>query len=193
MTTSDSARRNHLGLAALAWGEFRRAKGRQVIFFVIVTIATLGLIPRDVQALKKPELTILANAIAFALIAIGHLIRSPCLFSARQQQEIQDLRLAILKKDSTIDELLAKSRGRPMEQRHADAKRFLLRFGNPARTALRHLKTHGKLVFVGFPPVLVGKLPPGMRDHELLRIYNVCFVERICDQAGEVRWRREDF
>jgi hypothetical protein len=116
--------------------------------------------------------------VAFAVVMIVRLFLSPFLVYRNRDIEArineEQLSKQISDRDQTIRTLTEKPRRTAAEQHHYDiAKKALQKLSPDTVSALRHLKTQGKLTFGTFPP----SLPSGISVSRLVDIYLECSRE----------------
>jgi hypothetical protein len=182
MNTSESYYRR-------VWRRFRKDAvpwARDNIVWGIVVLA----VPLLVVYIRKPtapiewdiiKATIWLYAIALVAYALLHLCLVPAKLDADREEAEKELRAVIAERDRTIRESTAQRT--QAEQYHYDkAKAFLQKFGPSFVIALRHLKTHKRLTFGTYPPVL----PHGMPPQEFQRICITCLCEGLVCKGEKV-------
>lgn len=161
------------------WKETRRW-GKEQVLVILLAITTLAL---QIQFHLVPKgdwiLAVLATVGPYVAYAIVFLFYQ---FVRAQQLLYAELRMAshtneeslcavIAERDNTLRTFTEKQRRTPAEQYHYDtAKKTIKQLGLPCVIALRHLKTHGKLIFGTYGP----EIPIGIGRDDLLRICNAC-------------------
>jgi hypothetical protein len=173
-------------LLVAAWEDFRKFWSAHRYW---VTFVSLLLSPLIIQVLRYglPSLLSTQNILESAALGIGLSIIGNVLIAvwtgaksldAGLHEKIQHRDVIVAARDQTIEEQDEKIRSitepkrTPAEQHHYDtAKKTIERLGPSCVVALRHLKTHGRLIIGTFG----SPLPPGIPRDDVIRIYDECF------------------
>jgi hypothetical protein len=158
-----------------------------VVVLVVPPLAAYVRNPRTAIDWELIRTTFWLYALTFTAYVLVHLVRVPKKLDRERAFREEAFRHAIAAKDRIIsdrDETIRTLREKPKrtsaEQHDYDrAKAALQRFGKKAVIALRHLRTHGALIFGSFNPIL----PAGLTRDETVWAYNACAGEGLVTRA----------